>query len=312
MRNHKRTSRTRRLCRAVFAMGLALVLTGVDLSPALAVTWSDVNELKEEASSLDEEKEQLQDQLDALADDKSQAVARKELLDQQIANTTAQIENVQAQIDQYAALITQTEEELAAAEEQEAAQYELFCQRVRAMEKRGTVSYWSVLFAAGELVGVTAALLLQPHQVQHIGNPLADLLGAGPHGPHDEFQILIHRLLLNQSEVLEDHPQGPPHQGDLLIRNIADGEPVDHDPPGAGLHLAGQELDNGGLSGAGGPHQKDEFPILNGQADALDRPGPIVIFHLHVFQTNHARTSHTAASTIKTPQTGKTFPVRST
>ena len=139
-------------------MGLALVLTGVDLSPALAVTWSDVNELKEEASSLDEEKEQLQDQLDALADDKSQAVARKELLDQQIANTTAQIENVQAQIDQYAALITQTEEELAAAEEQEAAQYELFCQRVRAMEKRGTVSYWSVLFNAESFTDLLSRL----------------------------------------------------------------------------------------------------------------------------------------------------------
>ena len=158
MRNHKRTSRTRRLCRAVFAMGLALVLTGVDLSPALAVTWSDVNELKEEASSLDEEKEQLQDQLDALADDKSQAVARKQLLDQQIANTTAQIENVQAQIDQYAALITQTEEELAEAEQQEADQYELFCQRVRAMEKRGTVSYWSVLFNAESFTDLLSRL----------------------------------------------------------------------------------------------------------------------------------------------------------
>ena len=40
------------------------------------------------------------------------------------------------------------QQELAEAEEQEAAQYELFCQRVRAMEKRGTVSYWSVLFNA--------------------------------------------------------------------------------------------------------------------------------------------------------------------
>ena len=53
-----------------------------------------------------------------------------------MANTEAQISNVQAQIDQYAALIIQTEEELAEAEEQEKAQYELFCSRVREMEKQ--------------------------------------------------------------------------------------------------------------------------------------------------------------------------------
>ena len=52
-------------------------------APACAVTWADVNALKDEANSLDDEKAELQAQLDALADDKSQAVARKELLDRQ-------------------------------------------------------------------------------------------------------------------------------------------------------------------------------------------------------------------------------------
>ena len=144
----KRGKQLRGLCRAVFSAALVLVLTGANLLPTAAVTWADVNELKDEANSLDAEKEELQDKLDSLADDKSQAVARKELLDQQIANTEAQISNVQAQIDQYAALITQTEAELVEAQEQEEAQYELFCSRVREMEERGTVTYWSVLFRA--------------------------------------------------------------------------------------------------------------------------------------------------------------------
>ena len=144
----RREKRFSGLCRAAFAAALALAVTGASLLPAAAVTWADVNDLKEEASSLDAEKEELQAKLDALADDKSQAVARKQLLDQQISNTEAQISNVQAQIDQYAALITQTEEELAEAEEQEKAQYELFCSRVREMEKQDEVSYWAVLFRA--------------------------------------------------------------------------------------------------------------------------------------------------------------------
>ena len=42
--------------------------------------------------------------------------------------------------------IAQKEAEQAEAEANEQAQYELFCQRVRAMEEEGTVSYWSILF----------------------------------------------------------------------------------------------------------------------------------------------------------------------
>ena len=98
--------RFHRIFRAVFAAALALAITGANLAPAAAVTWADVNELKDEANGLDAEKKELQAKLDALADDKSQAVARKELLDQQIANTEAQIANTQAQIDRYAALIS--------------------------------------------------------------------------------------------------------------------------------------------------------------------------------------------------------------
>ena len=144
--------------RAVFAAALALAITGANLAPAAAVTWADVNELKDEANGLDAEKKELQAKLDALADDKSQAVARKELLDQQIANTEAQIANTQAQIDRYAALITQTEAELVEAEEKEAAQYELFCSRVREMEKQDEVSYWAVLFRASSFTDLLGRL----------------------------------------------------------------------------------------------------------------------------------------------------------
>ena len=155
----KRTGKGfRRLCRAVFAAALVLAMTGASLAPAAAVTWADVNELKDEANSLDAEKEELQAKLDELADDKSQAVARKQLLDQQIANTEAQIANTQAQIDQYTALITQTEAELAEAEEQEEAQYELFCSRVREMEKQDEVSYWAVLFRASSFTDLLGRL----------------------------------------------------------------------------------------------------------------------------------------------------------
>ena len=133
-------------CLAAFVLALAVVTA--DLSPAAAVTWADVNDLKDEAGDLADQRKELESQLDALADDKSEALKRKDLLDQQITNLSGQIRNVEAQISTYETLITQTEAELAEAQEKEEAQYELFCSRVRDMEKRGTVSYWSVLFRA--------------------------------------------------------------------------------------------------------------------------------------------------------------------
>lgn len=136
------------MLRCLVAFVLALAVVTADLSPAAAVTWADVNDLKDEAGDLADQRKELESQLDALADDKSEALKRKDLLDQQITNLSSQIRNVEAQISTYETLITQTEAELAEAQEKEEAQYELFCSRVRDMEKRGTVSYWSVLFRA--------------------------------------------------------------------------------------------------------------------------------------------------------------------
>ena len=59
--------RFHRIFRAVFAAALALAITGANLAPAAAVTWADVNELKDEANGLDAEKKELQAKLDALA-----------------------------------------------------------------------------------------------------------------------------------------------------------------------------------------------------------------------------------------------------
>lgn len=155
----KNNQRIKKLCRTLAALALTICVLATDMSPALAlVTQADIDALKSDATDLTAQRKELQRKLDELANDKSSAIQRKNLLDQQIANTTSQIANVEAQIDKYAALISQKEAELEDAEEREAAQYELFCQRVRAMEKRGTVSYWSVLFKADSFTDLLSRL----------------------------------------------------------------------------------------------------------------------------------------------------------
>ena len=135
---------------------LLSALLAAEMLPAAALTWADIDDLKSDAEALAGQKKELQSKLDSLANDKSRALERKRLLDQQIANTGAQIQNEEAQIGDYEVLIAQTEAELLDAQQRERVQYELFCRRV--MEERGTVSYWAVLFKAASFTDLLSRL----------------------------------------------------------------------------------------------------------------------------------------------------------
>ena len=126
--------------------------------PASAVTQAQIDAKKKEKADLETQKSKLQSQLKSLQKDKSSAVAQKENIDTQIAVISSEISNTQDQIAQYQSLIEQTENEIADTQAKHKAQYELFSARVRAMEERGTVSYWSVLFHSADFADLLAAM----------------------------------------------------------------------------------------------------------------------------------------------------------
>ena len=138
-----------------------LILTALipPLVPAVhAVSQSDIDALQDNADQLETQKKTLQSKLGALADDKSAVLDKKELLDQQVSILSSQISNTEDQIADYAQLIAQTQSQLDDAKTKEAAQYALFRKRVRAMEERGTISYWSVLFGASNFTDLLSRL----------------------------------------------------------------------------------------------------------------------------------------------------------
>ena len=144
----------------LLAVLVVMVLLAADMAPLASakVTQADIDKLKNESSSLDKKQAEVEARLKELANDKKKVLERRDLLDSQIANTSAQINNVESQINNYNQLITQSEAELADAEAREAAQYELFCRRVRVMEEQGTVSYWEVLFGATSFADMLSRL----------------------------------------------------------------------------------------------------------------------------------------------------------
>ncbi len=151
MRISNNTFRWRRIFCSAAALLLALVMILPELTlPAAGarVSQADIDKLEKESDKLADEKAELERQLSQLAKDKSAALQRKKLLDQRIGVVVSEIANTEELIANYEALIAQREEELQEAQTMEAEQYDLFCRRVRAMEERGTISYWSVLFDA--------------------------------------------------------------------------------------------------------------------------------------------------------------------
>ncbi len=154
----------KRLTYTVCAVICLLALLLSDTAPfavvpdAAAVTQAEIDAKKQEKKKLEGQKSELQAQLKTLQRDKSNALAQKENLDTQIAIIRSEIAATEEEITQYGELIEQTEQELAETQRKHEEQYELFCARVRAMEERGTVSYWSVLFRATSFSDLLASM----------------------------------------------------------------------------------------------------------------------------------------------------------
>ena len=155
MKKHNRLP----ILRGLLCLALILCVVGgggVTPEAQAKVTQAEIDALKGDANSLQSQMKKLESKLNELKGDRNAAVKKKNLLDEKISTTSQQITNMENQINVYAQLIAQTEAELEDAEAREEAQYELFCQRVRAMEEQGEANYWSFLFGAdsfSELLG---------------------------------------------------------------------------------------------------------------------------------------------------------------
>ena len=151
-----------RIKRKLAAFLLVFLMLATELTPltlvqeASAVTQAEIDALKKDSTDLASQKSKVQKELNALKSDKSNVLKRKSLLDEQIQLLSSEISNAETQIAKYEQLIDETKQELQQAQEEEERQNQIFRERVRAMEERGTIFYWSVLFGSSsfsELLG---------------------------------------------------------------------------------------------------------------------------------------------------------------
>lgn len=158
MKQTPKKSRRQRLTALIAClMALLLVLPMVMMvlgnvfaaqGASVGTIQSQINSLKSKNKDLASQRSNLKNELKGIQADKNAAVNKRKNLEQQINYLQEEIDNLSAQLEQYAALIVEKEQEVADNEAREAAQFALFQKQCRAMEKEGTVTYWSILFAA--------------------------------------------------------------------------------------------------------------------------------------------------------------------
>lgn len=141
---------------SLLALIMALVmLLGLIVSVLPAAQAASSSEIKTQINELEEEKKTLQDKINVLKgqqkDNLTQTadiVAQKNLIDQQIGLLNEQIRTMNDQIAAYSVLIADKQAEL---DEAQARLEELQIknkERIRIMEEKDDLSYWSVIFKA--------------------------------------------------------------------------------------------------------------------------------------------------------------------
>ena len=138
---------------AVLAIAMIFGLLAMIAPPAEAAKGSteiktELDELEQRKQEAQEKLESLQLEIDAHATEFEKIMAEKALVDQEVALLSQQVDLINQQITVCNALIADRQAELEAAESNLAALQEKNKERLRAMEKNGKLSYWSVIFKA--------------------------------------------------------------------------------------------------------------------------------------------------------------------
>ena len=151
----------------------------------------------------------------------------------------------------------------------------------------------ALLLSAGHLIGILVQTVPDAQQLRRLLHPVPDLGGRGAEDGQGQGNVFKGGKGVQQIAVLEDEAQplpaeageGPaPQAGQLL--------PIHLDGTGGGPVDGGDAVEQGGLAGAGGPHDGDELPPLHGEAHPVQGLGdvaPGAVVFLDVSHLQHLR-----------------------
>ena len=147
---------------------------------------------------------------------------------------------------------------------------------------KGSCDGDTLLLAAGQLIGQTPALGLEPDELEHVRHTLLDLLLRRADDAHGERDVLIDGLVADEAEILEDDAERAAQIRHGAAAELFNGKAVDERAAGGRAELGREDLDDGGFAGAGRADQEDKFPIVDLHGDAVERLGAGIVGFMHI------------------------------
>ena len=148
--------------------------------------------------------------------------------------------------------------------------------RLVAHQKRRAVDHGAgdgdaLLLAAGELVGVVVHLLGKADEAQRLGHLHLDDRARLADALERERDVLVHRLVRQEFEVLVDRANLAAEVRDLPVAQLREVLARDDDLAARGAQLAREELEQGRLAGAGVTDDEHELAGIDVEAHAVER-----------------------------------------
>ena len=141
------------LLAAVMIFGiLAMVMPITANGQSSASIKAEIDALEDKKAEVDAKIKELEQKASANMGEMEKLVAEKNRIDQETFLIQEQIKTTNDQIIAYSALIADKQEELDQAQARLALLQEQNKERIRAMEKNGGLSYWSVIFKANNFI----------------------------------------------------------------------------------------------------------------------------------------------------------------
>ncbi len=232
----------------LLALALFLPLAGREMvMESSAVTKAEIDALKDKSGSIASQKKEIQSQLKALQADKSSAMKKKQLLEDQIDLTRQEISNINEQIAMYDKLINEKTVELEQAEADEKAQFELFCRRMRYMEEQGEeTSYWAILFSSSSFAELLDSYMMIEEIIQYDNKVVDDLVALQEKVTADRTELEEAQTEQEEAKArqlaVQEELKGQEAEVDKLIAEINAQEDVLEEME-AELNKAAKELD---------------------------------------------------------------------
>ena len=113
---------------------------------------AEIDDLEGQSDELEEQRSALESQIAENESRTLNVVEQKAQVDQEIELTRLEIENVTEQVHQYNLLISEKQAELDELQGRQDEMFERYKLRMRAMQERGEVSFWSVLLGSESFV----------------------------------------------------------------------------------------------------------------------------------------------------------------